>query len=241
MVKALDGHRPHSCLFEATDRFWLPSGPAKLWCLEGRQRCSPTTTVHGVDTATDAEIIVASLDDSETFSVIFERHHDVIFRYIARRVGVNRAADLTSEVFLRSFTLRRRYDLSHSSCRPWLYGIATNIIGDDLRSTKRQQRLFIAVAGRSQRADDPYQAADEKMVAANLEGDLRHALGTLRRVDRDVFLLHAMESLTYQETADALGIPIGTVRSRLARARRRIRELIPDLEQRTSSKDGSPL
>lgn len=191
-----------------------------------------------MDPDTDAEIIVASLEQSEAFAVIYERHHDTIFRYVARRVGVDRAADLTAEVFLRAFRLRRRYDPDRASCRPWLYGIATNVVGDDLRRFKRQQRIYLVIAGRVPPPEDPYQRSDEQLTAAAIGGELNRALGSLRSVDRNVFLLYAIENLTYQETADALRIPIGTVRSRLARARRTIRELIPDLEQRTARENG---
>ncbi|MEZ5175494.1 MAG: RNA polymerase sigma factor [Acidimicrobiia bacterium] len=194
-----------------------------------------------MDSATDAEVIARSLEEPEAFSVIFQRHHDRIFRYIARRVGADRAADLTSEVFLRAFKLRRRYDTSRGSCQPWLYGIATNVVGDDLRRSRRQQRIYL-VAGRLEpQPDDPYQKADDQLTAAAVSGELNRALGSLRTGDRNVFLLYGVESLTYQETADALGIPIGTVRSRMARARRIIRELIPDLEQRTSRDSGTQL
>ena len=184
-------------------------------------------------------MIARSLKETEAFSVIYQRHHDKIFRYIARRVGGDRAADLTSEVFLRAFRLRRRYDTTRSSCQPWLYGIATNVVGDDLRRFRRQQRIYLVTGSLAIQPDDPYQQADEQLTADAVSDDLNRALGSLRTGDRNVFLLYGVENLTYQQTADALGIPIGTVRSRMARARRIIRELIPDLEQRTSRDNGT--
>lgn len=192
-----------------------------------------------MESATDAEVIVRSLAEAEAFSVIFERHHDTIFRYVGRRVGADRAADLTADVFLRAFRLRHRYDSTRSSCRPWLYGIATNIIGDDLRRFRRRQRIYLVASRIIPATDDPYARSDDRLVAGAASRELNLALGALRSGDRDVLLLYAVEELTYQETADVLQIPIGTVRSRLARARRIVRELIPDPEQRTSRDDGA--
>jgi RNA polymerase sigma factor (sigma-70 family) len=195
---------------------------------------SPRRASYGrrVQPASDSDVIVASIEDPERFTSIYERHHDMVFRFVARRVGTERAADLTAEVFLRAFRLRARFDPARTSARPWLYGIATNVIGDDLRKRRRQQRNYLVFAGLTVAHDNPYDRSDDRLAAAAVGDDLNRALGALRSVDRNVLLLYALEDLTYQETAEALGIPVGTVRSRLARARRRIRELVPDLEQR---------
>lgn len=191
-----------------------------------------------MDSGTDAEIIARSIHAPEAFSVIYRRHHDRIFRYVARRVGTDKAADLTAEVFLRAFRVRHRYDPARPSSQPWLYGIATNILGDDLRRLRRQERIYLVIGGSMPQPEDPYQQADDQLVASAVGPELNRVLASLRRGDRDVFLLYAIENLSYRETAEALNIPIGTVRSRLARVRRSIRELIPDLEQRTSRDNG---
>ncbi len=183
---------------------------------------------------TDAAAIMRSLDDPNVFGVIFERYHDTIFRYVARRQGFDRAADLTAEVFTRAFTLRHRYDTDREVCRPWLYGIATNIIGDEIRRQRRSKRLYLAMLGlQNDIEDDPFARADDRLSAQQQAKQLNDSLAKLRTGDRDVLLLFAIEALPYREIADALGIPIGTVRSRLARARHRMRELLPCEEQTT--------
>jgi RNA polymerase sigma-70 factor, ECF subfamily len=185
------------------------------------------------ESVSDADVVVASWEDPERFGEIFSRYHDTIFRYVARRLGPNSAADVTAEVFVRAFRIRFRYDATRVSCRPWLYGIATNVIGDQLRSRSRSQRNTLSVAIVAAGSDDDTARSDERIDAAALGPILNEALARLRPGDRDVLLLYAVEELSYGEVAEALTIPIGTVRSRLHRARRQLRELIPSSTQMT--------
>lgn len=179
----------------------------------------------------DAEIILASLQQSELFGEIFTRHHDVIFRYVARRVGSQDAADVTADVFGRAFTIRHRYDTTRPACLPWLYGIAVNIIGDRLRRVKRQQRTYLVVA--SETVVDESEDSDSRLIAEQASGRINHALARLSHKDRETLLLYALEGLTYKEISAALSIPVGTVGSRISRARSQILELLPDLAQTT--------
>lgn len=179
----------------------------------------------------DAEVIRASLDSPEMFGVVFERYFETIFRYVARRQGLDRAEDLTAEVFTRAFELRGRYDTSRELCRPWLYGIASNIIGDEIRRQSRAERLYLAMIGLNVETEDPYARSEDQIVARQRAQLLNRSLSRLRPGDRDVLFLYIIEELSYQEIADALGDPIGTVRSRLARARRKTRELEGHLSQ----------
>lgn len=180
---------------------------------------------------TDAEIIRTSLEDPTVFGAVFERHHDAIFRFVARRQGIDRAADLTAETFTRAFSLRGRYDTTRESCRPWLYGIAANIIGDEIRRQRRSERLYLTMIGFRIEENDPFLQSEDRIAAEQQADHLNRSLAKLRSGDRDVLLLYAIDELTYQEIADALHIPIGTVRSRLSRARRRMQELEPQLTQ----------
>lgn len=179
----------------------------------------------------DAEIIRASLDDPDMFGAVFERHFDTIFRYVARRRGLDRADDLTAEVFIRAFEIRGRYDTSRELCRPWLYGIASNIIGDEIRRQRRSDRLYLAMLGLRAESEDAYARSVDQLAAHQQVQLLNRSLARLRSGDRDVLFLYAIEELSYQEIADALSIPIGTVRSRLARARRKTRELEAHIPQ----------
>jgi RNA polymerase sigma-70 factor, ECF subfamily len=170
----------------------------------------------------DAAIIATSLTDPESFATLFDRHAPVIHRYIARRAGREVADDLTAETFLLAFRARQRYDLAYTDARPWLYGVATKVIGQHRRAEARQLRIRLAA---TPEPDDPGHgdrvAGD--VTAGAVRSVLAAALADLPAADRDVLLLIAWEQLTYGEVARALGIPIGTVRSRLSRARIRLR------------------
>jgi len=182
-----------------------------------------------VSDATDNTLIEASLTDARAFDEIFQRHRISIFRFVARRVGQVDAADLTAETFVRAFEARHRFDTMRPSARSWLLGIASHVCIDHLRRTGlRRRRQNEIAAGWLYRPEDE---ADE--TAANVDARmfgpaLAEALRALSETDRQALLLHAVTRLTYEEIADILAIPIGTVRSTLHRARRRMRELLPD-------------
>jgi RNA polymerase sigma-70 factor (ECF subfamily) len=177
----------------------------------------------------DAAIIERSLRHPERFAEIFDRHAPHIQRYLARRLGRQSADDLVAETFLIAFDKRSRYQLARHDARPWLYGIATNLVGRHRREEVREYRLRNAVAP----APDTDGHAD--VVAARVTAQAMHrllaaALADLNDGDRDVLLLIAWEGLAYEEVAHALAIPVGTVRSRLNRGRRLVRAAL-DLKE----------
>lgn len=179
----------------------------------------------------DAKVIAASLHNPELFGLIFERHHRSVFKFAVRRIGPNEGPDVAAEVFNRAFSRRHRYDQTKPNSLPWLYGIAANIVGDRLRRSARRPRLFVAAA--SLVDDDLTTDADNRVVAEQLGDRLNQALAKLSMRDRETLLLYALEGLTYSEIGRALGIPAGTVGSRLNRARAKILESVPDLRQIT--------
>jgi RNA polymerase sigma factor (sigma-70 family) len=170
----------------------------------------------------DAIVIEQSWNDPERFAAIFNRYFAEIHAYLARRVGTKTADDLAAEVFLAAFTGRRRYDTERDCARPWLYGIATNLIG----SHRRHERRFYSAMARAGTPaawhDDQDQLA-ERVSAHAARSALASGLAALAAGDRDVLLLVAIADLSYPEVADALGIPYGTVCSRLSRARKQLR------------------
>lgn len=175
----------------------------------------------------DGQLIAASIDDPDLFGEIFRRHAETMFSFVARRVGREHAPDLTGEVFARAFTVRSRFDSSRPSAGPWLHGIALNVIKNHLRSSGvRRRRDPLGGARMAARPADPFDQADARVDAETTSDTISQALAHLRSGDRDVLLLYAVGGLSYEEVADALRIPIGTVRSRLSRARRRLEELI---------------
>jgi len=167
----------------------------------------------------DAAVIAASLGDPQTFAVLFDRHFDAVFGYLARRIGVDRAEDVAAATFAVAFERRGTFR-DRETARPWLFGIATNLMHNDRRA---QQRALSALAeliagGAGIAAQGP--RPGESVVA--------EALARLDPDQRDVVVLHAWEGFSYREIASALGVPVGTVRSRLSRARAQLRLLLGD-------------
>ncbi|WP_030434096.1 RNA polymerase sigma factor [Actinoplanes subtropicus] len=183
---------------------------------------SPPAVVVG-----DHDLIRQSAADPEAFGQIFDRHAATIHRYLARRVGPLLADDLTAETFLIAFRSRDKYDMSHADCRPWLYGIAANLLRGHQRAEVRQYRALARTG-----VDPVYDASEDSDARVTAAGDVRALAGVLAKLpagERDVLTLIAQAQLSYPEVARALDVPVGTVRSRLHSARKRIRSALPDL------------
>lgn len=164
-------------------------------------------------THTDAQIIASSLSDARQFGLIFDRHFDGVYRYLACRVGTSLADDLAAETFSQAFAGRRRFDPGQESARPWLYGIATNLVRRHHRQEARQLRAY--TRSRPASADFDLDAVVDRVDAAVAGERVGAALASLEARDRDVLLLFGGAQQSYQDIAVALSIPIGTVRSRL--------------------------
>jgi RNA polymerase sigma-70 factor (ECF subfamily) len=173
----------------------------------------------------DAAVIESSWLEPERFAVLFDRHAPHIHRYLARRAGRQVADDLVAETFLTAFAKRDRYDLGYSDARPWLYGIATNLVGQHHRDEARQYRIMQRAVAEPEVPDHADRVA-AGVTAQATRALLEAALAALPAGDRDVLLLIAWEQLTYQEVSRAMAIPAGTVRSRLHRARTKVRQVL---------------
>jgi RNA polymerase sigma factor (sigma-70 family) len=180
---------------------------------------------QGAAAAGDAAVIEGSWREPEQFAVLFDRHAPHIYRYLARRAGRQAADDLVAETFLAAFAKRSRYDLGHADARPWLYGIATNLLSQHHRQEARRYRITQAASVELELPGHADRVAAD-VTAQAVRWLLDEALAALPAGDRDVLLLIAWEQLTYQEVARALVIPVGTVRSRLHRARTKLRQAL---------------
>jgi RNA polymerase sigma-70 factor (ECF subfamily) len=171
-----------------------------------------------LDEPSDAVVIERSLRRPERFAAVFDRHYAAIHAYVARRLGAGLAADVASETFLIAFDRRDRYDLGQPDAIPWLYGIASNLVARHRRAEVRRYRA-LARAGVAGAVDGHGDRVDGRLDAQAMRSRLAAALADLDRRDREVLLLVAWAELSLEETARALGIPSGTARSRLHRAR----------------------
>jgi len=189
-----------------------------------------------IQRASDAALIKRSLAEPEVFAVLFDRYAADIHRYAARRLGASAADDLVAETFLAAFRRRSAYDIGRSQARPWLFGIAATLIARQRRS---EQRLYRALA-RTGLDPLPEPIADQVVRRVAAQGQQRRlaaALAGLSGAEREVLLLLAWGGLSYEEIAEALGVPVGTVRSRLHRARGKVRKVLGDTKRSTTTEE----
>ena len=172
----------------------------------------------------DAEVIGRSLGEPEAFGLIYDRHAPALLRFLGRRAGARIAEELVGELFRIAFERRKTFDVSRASALPWLYGIGSNVLLKHRRAEARRLRASARMAAAGG-------AADRRASAAALDARLlfprvADAIESLPDGEREALLLFAWEELPYESVAEALELPIGTVRSRLNRARARLRELL---------------
>ena len=166
-----------------------------------------------------------SRDDPEWFTVLYDRYAEEIHQYIAGRLGREAAGDLTADVFLVAFRKRASFDPGRGEVKPWLYGIATKVVSRHRRTEGRRLKAMSRIS--AEHATGGHEDHVTARVAAQRAGpQLARAIGGLSRADRDVLFLTALGGLSYQEVAEALGVPAGTVGSRLTRAKRELRRAL---------------
>ncbi len=202
----------------------------------------PTRTVDQVadepaqQGPSDSEIILRSREEPEAFAVLFRRHAAPLYRYVARRLGPQVADDIVAEVFLAAFRQRDRYDVDRADARPWLYGIATNLIGRYRRAEVRALRN-LERTGVDPVTEGFVERSEDRVGAAAVARRLAAALAGLRPGYRHALLLLAWGQLTYEEVAAALGVPVGTVRSRISRARKHMRAALGGVDPTSIQED----
>jgi RNA polymerase sigma-70 factor, ECF subfamily len=195
---------------------------------DGRAGNPPRVVGHEQAVEVDDSVLWsrARTGDCDAFGMLFERHARAIYNFCFRRIGNwATAEDLVSIVFLQAW---RRLDkpLPRGKELPWLFGIATNVVRNRRRAERRHAA---ALRHLPQPSPDP-NFADDSNQRVDDEELMGRALGLVARLPRreqEVFALCAWSELSYEDAAIALRIPVGTVRSRLSRARARLRELDP--------------
>jgi RNA polymerase sigma factor (sigma-70 family) len=177
----------------------------------------------------DSAIIGRSRNEPEQFAVLFRRHAEAISRYVTRRLGPQLAEDIVAETFLTAFRERDRYDPARTDAMPWLYGIAANLIRRHHRDEVRWLRA-LARTGCDPIARSAADLAEDRLTADAVGRAVAAALAALSARHREVVLLVAWAGLTYDQAAEALGVPAGTVRSRMNRARHQLRASLADMK-----------
>ena len=177
---------------------------------------------------TDAQLWAgACAGDHSAFGDLFVRHANRIHNYCFRRTGSwTLAEDATSQTFMEAWRKRSSIAVS-DSLLPWLFVAANNVC----RNTERARRRAANLLAKTPLPDDVGDHADEVAARIDSERQMQHvlsALRTLKRADQDIVAMCDWEGLSYDEAAAALGVPIGTVRSRLSRARARLKMLLTD-------------
>jgi RNA polymerase sigma-70 factor (ECF subfamily) len=165
--------------------------------------------------------------DPDAFGLIFDRHARAIYNYCFRRsADWALAEDLTSVVFLEAWRRRAEVRLESESALPWLYGVAGNVLRNQRRSLRRHRAALGRLPAEPDREAD---FGDETAERLDDERRMHAALAVLEELpkrERAVLELCDWGSLSYAAASLALGVPVGTVRSRLARGRHRLRELV---------------
>jgi RNA polymerase sigma factor (sigma-70 family) len=186
------------------------------------------------DELSDAEVIQRSLAEPAAFGALFDRHAASMLRFFVRRVGPDDTDNLVGEVFSIAFQRRQTFDSrAGQSARPWLYGIATNLLSHHHRTEARRMRAIAHLATHRTVHDEFEQRSTDRVDSQQHRRQIAEAVSKLDPRERDALLLLAWEELSYAEIASALCIPIGTVRSRINRARTRLRALLTEDDEHT--------
>src|SRR5262245_19327904 len=184
----------------------------------------------------DAAVIRDSLAEPDRFAELYDRYAAQLYRYAYRRVGAAPAEDVVAETFLTAFLKRASYDLARPDARPWLFGILTRELARHHRAERAHLRAMSRAVPEHPEAG-PADRVAERVTAHGSRPVLANALAALPTGDRDVLLLVAWGDLSYEEAATALGIALGTVRSRLHRARRKVRAALGDTDPSNDMED----
>ncbi|WP_405894736.1 sigma-70 family RNA polymerase sigma factor [Streptomyces sp. NBC_01527] len=182
-------------------------------------RNGDTRGTRNLTGAGDDDSLARSARDPAAFEPLVTRHSTALHGYFARRAPVA-ADDLLAELWLQAYAARQNFDPARGSARAWLFGVARNVLSAHWRRLA-QDRPGLLASGDADVMD--WAAVDDRLDASALAPELRRVISELPYEEKELLLLIAWEQLTPTEAAAVVGIPAGTARSRLHRARGRLR------------------
>jgi RNA polymerase sigma factor (sigma-70 family) len=185
--------------------------------------------------ANDGATIELSWETPERFGELFDRHFASIFAFCARRVGPALAEDVANETFCVAFDRRRHYHTrERPNARPWLMGIAINVMRHEFRRQLREKRALGRISVEDNQPDHDASVVDDFDTVKQIQR-VQMALAKLPNQELEALLLSVLELQTYEQIAEALQVPVGTVRSRIHRARKHLTGLTADVTGTMSS------
>ncbi len=175
----------------------------------------------------DAELWALTGEEPTAFAELFQRHADAVYNHCFRKTASwSTAEDLRSVVFLEAWRRRRDVRLHEESILPWLLAVANNVVRTRARSVRRHRAMLARLPISVVSDDDPAEEAVTRLHEETQMRQVQEALGTLTRGEQDVLALCVWAELDYAAAAVALGVPVGTVKSRLSRARHKLRQAV---------------
>jgi RNA polymerase sigma-70 factor (ECF subfamily) len=167
--------------------------------------------------------------DAVAFGEVFTEHADAVYGHCVRRTADPVAAeDVTSLVFLQAW--RRRAQVPADGVVPWLFGTANNLLRNHARTLRRNRALVVRLSVPETVEPDVSEEAVERLDAVRRAVQVRAQLAGLSRPLREVVELVVWDGLTYEQAATVLGVPVGTIRSRMSRSRARLTQAFADIE-----------
>lgn len=188
------------------------------------------------DESSDEEWWSAAISgDGRAFGVVFDRHSAAVYSHaLSRTASGPDAEDIASLTFLEAWRKRGQVRFVNGSAKPWLLSVATNLCRNHARALRRHHAQ-IAKLPHDSNPIDTAETALSNIHRRELQRTVAAALGRLRREEHEVICLCDLAGLSYGEVAGAINVPVGTVRSRLSRARTHLRQILAPFDPFTDS------
>jgi len=176
----------------------------------------------------DEELVKRFISGEEkAFEELFFRYYPVLRRFVAK-VMPRQAEDIVQEVFLKVYRDIKRFSPDKGSFKTWIFAIAVNLTVDEYRRMRRRLRIFRPLKDEAFELPDKSHAPDEEVIEKERHSEIERALKMLPLEQRQVLMLKHLEGFKFKEIARILGIPEGTVKSRMARGLKRLREVLDE-------------